>query len=102
MYKYYSELFYLKRSRTIRLLTELECVISVSPNRNTKKNIYMYKCCTGAVHFQKVQICLGSNIYTVDTNIYIYTHISAVKRLIAINRIQNKSFCLHNICVCTV
>ncbi len=29
--------------------------------------------------------------------------ISAVKRLIAINRIQNKSFCLHNIgvyCVC--
>ncbi len=28
--------------------------------------------------------------------------ISAVKRLIVINRIQNKSFCLHNICVCTV
>ncbi len=28
--------------------------------------------------------------------------ISAVKRLIAINRIQIKSFCLHNICVCTV
>ncbi len=27
--------------------------------------------------------------------------ISAVKRLIAINRIQNKSFCLHNICMCT-
>ncbi len=27
---------------------------------------------------------------------------SAVKRLITINRIQNKSFCLHNICVCTV
>ncbi len=25
--------------------------------------------------------------------------ISAVKRLITINRIQNKSFCLHNICV---
>ncbi len=25
-------------------------------------------------------------------------YISAVKRLIAINRIQNKSFCLHNIC----
>ncbi len=25
---------------------------------------------------------------------------SAVKRLIAINHIQNKSFCLHNICVC--
>ncbi len=26
--------------------------------------------------------------------------ISAVKQLIAINRIQNKSCCLHNICVC--
>ncbi len=28
--------------------------------------------------------------------------ISAAKRLIAINRIQNKRFCLHNIYVCTV
>ncbi len=28
--------------------------------------------------------------------------ISAVKRLIVINRIQNKSFYLHNISVCTV
>ncbi len=28
--------------------------------------------------------------------------ISAVKWLIVINRIQNKSLCLHNICVCTV
>ncbi len=27
---------------------------------------------------------------------------SAVKQLIAINCIQNKSFCLHNICVCAV
>ncbi len=27
---------------------------------------------------------------------------SDVKRLIAINHIQNKSFCLHNICVYTV
>ncbi len=26
----------------------------------------------------------------------------AVKRLIMINRIQNKSFCLHNRCVCSV
>jgi len=26
----------------------------------------------------------------------------AVKRLIAINHIQNKSLCLHNICRCTV
>ncbi len=28
--------------------------------------------------------------------------INAVKRLIAINHLQNKSFCLHNIYVCTV
>ncbi len=34
--------------------------------------------------------------------IYIYIYISAVKRLIAINCIQNKSFCLHKICVCAV
>ncbi len=27
---------------------------------------------------------------------------SAVKRLIVINRIQNKSFCLHNIYVCVL
>ncbi len=31
-----------------------------------------------------------------------YILISAVKWLIVINRIQNKSFCLHNIWVCTV
>ncbi len=35
-----------------------------------------------------------------DHRVYIY--ISAVKQLIVINRIQNKCFCLHNICVCTV
>ncbi len=34
--------------------------------------------------------------------IYIYIYFSAVKRLIVINRIQNKSFGLHNICMCTV
>ncbi len=28
---------------------------------------------------------------------YIYIYISAVKRLIVINHIQNKSFCLHNV-----
>ncbi len=31
-----------------------------------------------------------------------FIYFSAFKRLIAINRIQNKSFCLHNICLCTV
>ncbi len=30
----------------------------------------------------------------------IFIYINAVKRLIVINRIQNKSFCLHSICVC--
>ncbi len=34
------------------------------------------------------------------TSLYIY--ISAVKQLITINHIQIKSYCLHNICVCTV
>ncbi len=33
---------------------------------------------------------------------YMHVYISAVKRLIAINHIQNKSFCLHNICLYTV
>ncbi len=32
----------------------------------------------------------------------IYLFCIAVKRLIAINRFQNKSVCLHNICVCIV
>ncbi len=31
-----------------------------------------------------------------------YIIISAAKRLITINRIQTKSFCLHNICMCAV
>ncbi len=31
-----------------------------------------------------------------------WSNIYTVKRLIAINHIQNKSCCLHNICVCTV
>ncbi len=29
-------------------------------------------------------------------------YISVAKQLIVINRIQNKSFCLQNICVCAV
>ncbi len=39
-------------------------------------------------------------LYHHDTEIYIY--ISAVKWLITINHIQNKSFFWHNICMCTV
>ncbi len=33
---------------------------------------------------------------------WIYVKISAIKQLIMINRIQNKSFSLHNICMCAV
>ncbi len=33
---------------------------------------------------------------------FVYVNISAVKWFIAINCIQNQSFCLHNICVCAV
>ncbi len=32
----------------------------------------------------------------------LYIIISTVKELIAINHIQNKSFCLHSICLCNV
>ncbi len=49
-------------------------------------------------------------IYSIQLLIYLFIffikcilfYFSAVKWLIVINRIQNKSFCLHNICVCTV
>ncbi len=41
-------------------------------------------------------------LYKLLLYIYIYIYISAVKQLIAINRIHNKGFCLHYICVCTV
>ncbi len=34
--------------------------------------------------------------------IVLYIYCSAGQRLIVINRIQNKSFCLYNICVCAV
>ncbi len=43
------------------------------------------------------------NFYETSNNtITVYVIISAVKRLIVINHIQNKSFCLHNIWVYTV
>ncbi len=45
-------------------------------------------------------ICSHSYVQHLVQHICIY--ISAVKRLIVINHIQNKSFCLHNICVYTV
>ncbi len=59
--------------------------------------------------YQKVLWWYHGTVMASDVNTvvlwYTYNGIylcSAVKRLIAINRIQNKSFCLHNICLCTV
>ncbi len=69
------------------------------------ENIYMY------LHlylYKYIHACVCVYIYVINiqniqsTHIYYVNKIldtSTVKRLIAINRIQNKSFCLHNICV---
>jgi len=51
-----------------------------------KEHIKLY-----AIGFQLLNYCLSNLVYT-----------WAVKRLIAINCIQNKRLCLHNICGCTV
>ncbi len=45
---------------------------------------------------------LGNVLICVFFFTFLLVYISAVKRLTTINRIQNKSFCLHNICVYTV
>ncbi len=42
------------------------------------------------------------NWSNVTVKTFTLLRISAVKRLIVINRIQNNSFCLHNMCVCCV
>ncbi len=47
--------------------------------------------------FGSSDICMYICIY-----VYIYIYISAVKLLLATNHIQNKRFCLHNKCMCTV
>ncbi len=38
-------------------------------------------------------------IHILKYKLYVCVCISAVKRLIAINHIHNKSFCLHDVCV---
>ncbi len=64
-------------------------------NNILKYNIYIY--------YININLTFGQNgIYIYIYSIYIYTVYtliknSAVKRLITINHIQNKSFCLHNI-----
>ncbi len=52
--------------------------------------VYVYVCVCVCV-CARARVCVCVCVY-----------ISAVKQLIVINRIQNKSFCLHNICLCTV
>ncbi len=52
-----------------------------------------------SVNLESFQMHIDYNYYL---SFIVLVFSSVVKRLIAINRIQNKSFCLHNICVCTV
>jgi len=53
-----------------------------------------------AVKQSKIKVCVYIIYVGIVYNYFVY--IRAVKRLIAINHIQNKSLCLHNICGCTV
>ncbi len=58
-------------------------------------DIYLFVCvCVCVCVCVQVGACVCACVYCI--------YISAVKRLIAINHIQNKRFCLHNICVYTV
>ncbi len=61
--------------------------------------IYLYKyihaCVCVYIYVINIQNIQSTHIYYVNKIL----DTSTVKRLIAINRIQNKSFCLHNICV---
>ncbi len=55
-------------------------------------------------HVQIVIKCQNSLLYVffIPYQIYIYIYISAVKRLITINGIQNNVFVYINVCMCTV
>jgi len=55
-----------------------------------------------AVVYSELVYTAQGKLNTKHVNTTIYTYIRAVNRLIVINRIQNKSLCLHNICGCTV
>ncbi len=46
-------------------------------------------------------VCVCVCVLSLSLSLYIYIYIY-YKQLIAINRIQNKGFCFHNICVFTV
>ncbi len=51
---------------------------------------------------ERVVDALYKHNFCVILVLFINIFCSAVKRLIAINQIQNKRFCLNNICMCTV
>jgi len=60
-------------------------------------------------YYIKRDIMIENNIFltgghkrNLNMGLHTCSLIRAVKRLIMINRIQNKSLCLHNICGCTV
>ncbi len=52
-----------------------------------------------SLNFEKCTLMTG---FVVQGHTHTHIYISVVKRLIGINRIQIKSFCLHNICMCTL
>ncbi len=70
----------------------MKCCISL--NRESKSVVHGLRC-DEFLGFKILTRLLSSHM----AGLTYYYSTSAVKRLIAINRIQNKSFCLHNICV---
>ncbi len=62
----------------------------------------LLQCLNSYLGFQIVDFIVSLFHLFIYLVLFIHLFFSAVKRLIVINRIQNKSFCLHNICVCTV
>ncbi len=55
--------------------------------------------CTYCVHTCFYIVLIFKKCIHLYINYFNYIYNSAIKRLIMINRIQNKGFCLHNMCV---
>ncbi len=62
----------------------------------------LLQCLNSYLGFQIVDFIVSLFHLFIYLVLFIHLFFSAVKRLITINRIQNKSFCLHNICVLCV